>query len=176
VGYVHSTGGHVSTFPTETASDGLRAEGYQSNSNTLVEGQVPPPSPGNGCRPIMSCTAARVTDPVAALRQLCRAGRLRDDGRAMAVGRALDVLVDGRAPAATRTLVDPQTFVPVEIVQRCRSSPGALTVTTMIEGALRSRAGRAVAGDASPPPRARADALAVVMNCPEPVHAPRCTP
>ncbi|HEY5429598.1 MAG TPA: hypothetical protein VIK04_10815 [Solirubrobacteraceae bacterium] len=61
------------------------------------------------------CDRSEQTSPLAALRALYKSGRLHAVGQTTANGRRVDLLEGSSGTVGVRALVDPQTFVPIEI-------------------------------------------------------------
>jgi hypothetical protein len=130
--HIHSAGGKVRTFETEAARNGSNVIAYESFGNTVFRGSVAP----KACATLTSCGLQSI-DPVATLRVLCRSGAVRYAGREALDGRTLDVLLGsgrGLAPGPMRVLLDPRTYLPVEIIQTFDSPSGRpfLVATTTI--------------------------------------------
>lgn len=145
--YLVSASGHRSVFHREQAIDGRRATGLLGG-NTLYTSILPPAGdvPIRACLTLLTCDF-EPADPITTMRVLYRADRLHDAGQTVRTGRLLDILVGSNRPASSapgtdvRILVDPHTFVPVEVVTTSYGSLGSaravrrlVTQTTTITG------------------------------------------
>jgi hypothetical protein len=84
------------------------------------------------CTASVACELLEAPDPVVVLHRLAAEGRLREAGETRHDGRTLVVMLDARNPNAIRIYVDPNTGVPVEVVQRVTSiSPLPMTTTIL---------------------------------------------
>jgi hypothetical protein len=122
--FMVSASGRRSVHHGEDAMANGRRVTYNAESDTIYTSL--PALPAGAVAPLRSCATVIVcgwqpADPITTLRRLYRAGRLRDAGATVADGRRLDVLAGtlGRPPGpgtAVRILVDPKTFIPVQVV------------------------------------------------------------
>lgn len=111
----------------EVAVDGNRIESYQGD--TLIERTIQ--SAAGSCAALVSCGAGVPADPLAEIRTLYRAGQLRSAGQAMLDHRRVDVIVS--RDRSVRVLVDPRTFIPIQITETFGApSPLSPTVTTTV--------------------------------------------
>jgi len=112
----------------EVAVDGNHVESFQSN--TIIESTV---QNGSGsCTALVSCSDGVPADPLAEIRRLYKARQLRSAGQTTLDHRRVDVIVS-RDPGV-RVLVDPRTFIPIQITQTFGSRPWPISpiVTTTI--------------------------------------------
>jgi hypothetical protein len=127
--YVVSAHGHRSVRHGEQAINGRRATSL-FGGNGIYTSILPPA----GEVPIRTCLTVLVcdfepADPITTMRALYRAGRLHDAGQTVQTGRLLDIITGSDRPTSSapgtdvRILVDPHTFVPVEVAT---TSYGAL--------------------------------------------------
>jgi hypothetical protein len=112
----------------EIVVDGDHVENFQGN--TIVESTTQ--SASGSCAALVSCGAGVPADPLAEIRSLYKAGQLRAAGQTTVGHRRVDVIVS--QDATVRVLVDPRTFIPIQITQTFGSQPWPVspTVTTTI--------------------------------------------
>lgn len=123
----HTVVHNVST----SGAPGAESEAPQTNGGSAAQATLAHVIPKAACAASPGCAPAAAT-PISALRRLYRQGKLRDAGHTERNGRRLDVIVSGEAPSM-RILVDPHSFLPVEIVTSYRSpGSGALVARTTI--------------------------------------------
>jgi hypothetical protein len=117
-------------FQIETAINGDQAQTY--TAGTILKTKAAP----RACAPrfflVFDCGERQASDPFAVVRALYRSGRLHSAGPSSFAGRQVDVITGTdtqQHPAArVRILVDPTTFLPLEIQERSRTT----TQTTVI--------------------------------------------
>lgn len=127
----HTTVQHIS-------SAGTGGEGAEAVPAGGGSAPAPHPMPATPALPAASCidsgacTPAAAT-PISALRALYLKGKLNDSGETVSEGRRLDVLTSKEGPPM-RILVDPQSFLPVEVLTSYRSAgSGTMLASTTIE-------------------------------------------
>ncbi len=147
--YMVSASGRRSVRHVEEATASGRTVTYDAESDTIHTSL--PPLPAGKVAPLRFCATVIVcgwqpADPITTLRRLYRAGRLRDAGQTVEDGRRLDVLAGavGRPPGtgtAVRILVDPKTFIPVQVglnqygaLGRSPTARLLVTTTTSLSG------------------------------------------
>lgn len=123
--------------PQEIAFDGSHEQNFM---NGTLYTFASPEGVANHCGRAGTLAAACVLNqPLAALRTLYHAGRLHAFGtRAVADGRRADVITGAARGLELRALVDPHTFIPIQIrlTQRFRPPPPipSFSVTETITG------------------------------------------
>jgi len=180
--YLSERGQHT-VLRDESAVDGALFQGYQSN--TIFEGRMPiPGSIRASCGAVTSC-GFDPTDPVTTVRELYNAGQLHDAGQTLLNGRRVDVITSKRpataGPAKVRILIDPQTFIPVEIVETYDSPPGQrfLTATTTIKNYQRLPLTQQTSKLLAMRPHPHAHVICApgaAMSRKGPVRPPKCPP
>jgi hypothetical protein len=102
----------------EVAFNGTTEENYLPGG-TLATYRVAGGTLARGCGSVGillgECGRSDQINPLTALRRLYRSGRLRAAGQATLVGRRVEVITGVSQGIRLRALVDPHTFVPVEI-------------------------------------------------------------
>jgi hypothetical protein len=112
----------------EQVIEGSTFRNYQAQPNTILEGTLSATT--NAADKIV--TGQR--DPVTVLRELYEQHRLANAGEVTEGGRRLDALVT-TSGTAIRILVDPESFVPVQVTEHSSVTPiGETTSTTTISG------------------------------------------
>jgi hypothetical protein len=127
--------GRMHPIAREVTQDGSREELYVANAKTKMIFNVKRRAGGPldaACASSVACDLLEAPDPVVVLRQLDEEGRLRELGGTRQNGEAPVVMVEASDPQALRVYLDPNTGVPVEIVQRVAVAPSSLTMVTKI--------------------------------------------
>lgn len=120
---------------TETTIDGDRYETYVPKANTLIKGPAGRPLPAS-----LLGVESGTQDPLDVVRHLYRSGQLHAAGNATLHGRRVDVIAGHKMAANgrslnVRVLVDPRTFVPLELQMTWdANTSSAKTSTTTITG------------------------------------------
>lgn len=165
--------GRMHPIAREVTQDGSREELYAAGPGAKMIVNVERRAGGPAdCASSVACDLLEAADPVLVLRQLDEEGRLREVAGTRRNGEAPVAMVDARDPQALRVYLDPNTGVPVEIVQRVASSSWTM-VTKILDYqrlALTAQSERLLA--MRPHPDARA--ICTVPIEPNRRHAQHC--
>lgn len=123
----------------EIAFNGREVQNYFPDG-TLATYRVAARTLARGCGSIGillgECFRSDQINPLTALRRLYRSGRLHAAGQTTLGGRSVDLITGSAQAGRLRALVDPRTFVPIEIqlVQQLPRPPGfsAVQLTTTV--------------------------------------------
>jgi hypothetical protein len=107
----------------EQVDEGSTFRNYQAQQNTILEGTLPTGT--NAADKIVTGQG----DPVTVLRELYEQHRLADAGEVSEDGRRLDALVT-TSGTAIRILVDPESFVPVQVTEHSSVTSSGETLST----------------------------------------------
>jgi hypothetical protein len=107
----------------EQVNEGSTFRNYQAQQNTILEGTLPAGT--NAADKIVTGQG----DPVTVLRELYEQHRLANAGEVTAGGRRLDELVT-TSGTAIQILVDPESYVPVQVTEHSSVTPSGETSST----------------------------------------------